>query len=330
VKTVIALRLFFAFALVASASCRDSTSPTPETPSLAPSGPDEFLFVDRSGHSLQLAGEDGTIRQTFAGFRFASRPVWSSDGRSFVTTEAIYPGGGTFLIQANDSGRTSLPTGVPVAFIGGSRDGTVLIRTSTPTCSLQSFRVDIATTQCLRKGPVDAVSPDGTRAVWASQKTPGELWVGSLSGSDSTRLTTRFPSGTRRGTVVWAPNSQWFAYEQQDGENIDVYRAGRNGQSIRNLTPNEAYDSPTSISPDGRWLTFISFRMPSGTYVTSADGADTRWLTDVRGRDTQWSPDGEQIVTVASNFQLAIVQANGTGQLILPALDLGVAWRPRQ
>jgi Tol biopolymer transport system component len=297
--------------------------------SLAPPGPDEFLFVNRDGNSLVLAGEDGSVHRTFTGLPYAAYPIWSSDGKSFVATEAVYPRGATFLIRADDSARTALPAGEPVAFLGGSRDGTVLIRTATPSCSLTSFKVDTGVSRCLRSRPFAAVSPDGTRVIWEPQNRPGELWIASVGGTDSMRVTTGYPSVTRSGFLVWSPNSQWFAFEQQDGENIDVYRADRDGRSVRNLTPSAGYDSPTGISPDGKWLAFISFREPRGTYLTSVDGTGARWLTDVMGRGTQWSPDGEQIVMVASDFRLAIVQADGAGQQIHSALNLGVAWKPR-
>jgi Tol biopolymer transport system component len=306
-------------------------SPLPETTPLAPSGPDELLFVDRDRQSIQLVGEDGVLHRRFSGFRTVGSPAWSSDGRAFAVQDLTYTSATLYRVMVDDSQRVEIGRSPTVftgtlLFLGDASSGSILVGAGGP-CPLLRIQLEPYDGECLRHGHSGAISPDGTRMVWGDYRKPGELWVGSVDGSDSTRVTVRSPDGTRALTVVWA-NSQWFAFAELHGENTEVYRARRDGRSVQQLTHDPAYDSPTGISPDGRWLAFVSLREPQGTYVTAMDGTGTHWLTAVAGQGTTWSPDGEQIA-MATFDQLLILQADGSNPRILSASG-GASWRPRR
>src|SRR5207248_6475585 len=73
-------------------------------------------------------------------------------------------------------------------------------------------------------------------------------------------------------------------------------------QAAHSIVPSTGVDSSPRISPDGKWLTFVSDR----------SGFEEIWRSDSSGRNTtaltsfgakaflpgspQWSPDGQQIV----------------------------------
>ena len=108
------------------------------------------------------------------------------------------------------------------------------------------------------------VSPNGEKVAFAiddPQEGTPNLWVYDVRGSQKTRLTFG-PSSAQH--FVWAPASNRIVFDSNlDGLphlfTIPVTGVGR----VETLLPSDQYDTPTSWSPDGRYLAF-SRRSPSG------------------------------------------------------------------
>jgi len=142
------------------------------------------------------------------------------------------------------------------------------------------------------------VSPDGTRAIVQIREGMTTLWsydlgrsmlspIGSADGSSQAPLWT--PDGSR---VIYRATRQGF-------RNICSRLADGSGSEERLTSKADVVQTPTSVSPDGRWLLFNEAgpEQPGGTgiWMIGLDGDRTpRPLFAVPGGETdgQVSPDG--------------------------------------
>jgi Tol biopolymer transport system component len=139
-------------------------------------------------------------------------------------------------------------------------------------------------------------SPDGSSIVFMSDRDGGfdAYRMRSVSGSAAVRV-------TRTG-------STWFPVFSPDGSALafhverDVTTMPATGGELRRLTSDPANGMYPSWSPDGKRITFMSWRNGrTELFVMNADGSDQRKLMDVdRGDaiDPRWSPDGARIAFV--------------------------------
>lgn len=101
-------------------------------------------------------------------------------------------------------------------------------------------------------------------------------------------------AATLRGDIVFAANRIAVDY----GE---IYRVDADGHRV-DLSRSPAEDFAPAVSPDGKWVAFLSDRSSGAAlYVVRIDGSDLRRLSPLLshqrsefGRDA-WSPDGRQI-----------------------------------
>ena len=123
------------------------------------------------------------------------------------------------------------------------------------------------------------------------------LTLTSLAQADDTRIA--FESTRSR---------HWIA---------EIYMMDPDGEQIRQLTDEPKYDGEPAWSPDGKRITFVSYRdlkkipergvIRGEIYVMNADGTNpinlTRSVEKAEGVST-WSPDGKQIAfTSAERFK---------------------------
>lgn len=138
-------------------------------------------------------------------------------------------------------------------------------------------------------------SPDGSQVLFLSERSGRpELYIMSAEGSD-VRQITNMPG--LRGRGDWSPDGRFiaaFAGETWEREIILLAPDGSNPITIteggNNLSP--------SFSPDGRWITFTSYRdnyrndFGCEIYIMRRDGSDMTRLTDNDTCDYQprWGP----------------------------------------
>ncbi len=83
-------------------------------------------------------------------------------------------------------------------------------------------------------------------------------------------------------------------------------------------------------SPDGKAILFTTGA--TRIYVLELPGARVRFLAS--GHDPEWSPDGRRVafVRLGADWQIAIAQADGSGEMTLATLPQGIrgrlAWHP--
>ena len=148
-------------------------------------------------------------------------------------------------------------------------------------------------------------TPDGRRVVY---RAPAGIRVQDADGSGQGQLiagTNEFdypgaitPDG---GTLVFLRSSQETSY--------DIYATPLHGPaSFRLFVKTPAYEGGARLSPDGRWLAYVSNE--SGqyeTYLRPFPGPERRWQISTQG-GTQivWNPNGKEIFYRIGNKMMAV------------------------
>ena len=133
----------------------------------------------------------------------------------------------------------------------------------------------------------------------------------------------------------------------------EIYLMDPDGEQIRRLTEQPKYDSEPAWSPDGKRITFVSYRdlkqipergvIRGEIYVMNADGTNPINLTrsvDRADKVSTWSPDGKQIAFTSAelfnrhaliNSDIFVMDAAGENSINLTnhaALDQTPDWSP--
>jgi TolB protein len=151
-----------------------------------------------------------------------------------------------------------------------------------------------------------SVSPDGTRLMFASVKSPtGDtdraIETQSPAGGPVTTLFD-FP-GTFDSAPAWSPDGTKIAFESNldvfgvnPDRDMEIWVMDADGTDTRMITDNKGiHDEGPAWSPDGTMLAYSSgpTNLTVDINVMTADGVHLRKLTDYAGRDE--SPDWQPI-----------------------------------
>jgi serine/threonine protein kinase/tricorn protease-like protein len=141
------------------------------------------------------------------------------------------------------------------------------------------------------------VTADNSTIVTVQEDFFVKLWVTTL-GEDAGR-SRQITNGQYDGFngIAWTPDGQ-IVYGTKVGENSDIWRINADGTNNKRLMDDAVADVNPVVSPDGRYIVFMSFR--SGVYNIwrmDMDGGNLRPLTE-GGTDSSpvFSPDGQWVV----------------------------------
>src|ERR1044071_5702079 len=80
----------------------------------------------------------------------------------------------------------------------------------------------------------------------------------------------------------------------------DLYALPIGGGEAKQITSGMAFDSQPSVSPDGKWIAFVSDRDGSeNLWIAKIDGTEPKQLSkDPQGdfQSPSWTPDGEYVL----------------------------------
>ncbi|HSE20790.1 MAG TPA: protein kinase [Pyrinomonadaceae bacterium] len=167
-----------------------------------------------------------------------------------------------------------------------------------------------------------AISPDGTRAIVQIRGGKTELWLYDLARGTLT------PIGESAGSSqapLWTSDGARIIYRgtRQGFRNLYWRMADGSGVEERLSTKADATQSPTSVSPDGRWLVFNenSAQEPDGVGIwlmqLDSDRTTRHFFPSPAGEsDGQFSPDGKWLAyqaPVSSRQEIYVSPFPGPG-----------------
>ena len=278
--------------------------------------PDGTRILYTSHHLDGIYGIDSdglNQRQIASG---GSDPQWSPNGRRLAFTRRD----GIWVMDYEDESRLRL-TSEYTEGPAWSPDGTRIAYT-TRFGGIHLVDANGGNPRVLSSNGSDpAWSPDGTLLAyviaedlfrWASGSSRA-IYVMEADGRNPRILV------SDGSDPAWSPDGTRIAYTTRSGE-IRVSKAdGREPLSTHR------YGSDPTWSPDGKRLAYVG--SDSGVFSMNADGAHHRTVTLQTGLHPRWSPDGGRIA-YQTDRGLAVINANGTGQLHLAETGATPAWRP--
>jgi TolB protein len=135
-------------------------------------------------------------------------------------------------------------------------------------------------------------SPDGSQILFAGSSSGRiHLFIMNRDGSDVRLVTDQIGI---RGRNDWSPDNLLATYIGSPGNHTrNIYTFNPNGENYQMITDGGDNVAP-SFSPDGKWITFMSYRdhfweeFGCEIYIMRVDGSDVRRLTN---NDTcDWQP----------------------------------------
>lgn len=159
-----------------------------------------------------------------------------------------------------------------------------------------------------------SVSDDGKTISAAQRHFENDIWVITDGKVDEAKKVTR--ESNIEGFISWTPDDR-IVYAAPENNRLHVWVVNSDGSNSQQLTPNDSIDRDPAVSPDGRFLVFLSRR--TGVYRL--------WRMDMDGRNPkilfdgveeivspQVTPDGKHILFAISNmgkYVLAQVSSEG-------------------
>lgn len=178
------------------------------------------------------------------------------------------------------------------------------------------------------------VVPDsGTLVYSAARDQAVQLWSTDPAGSAARALT----SGAGFAVNARAASGQ-VVFDRVDDSGVHVWTMDARGGGLRQLTTGPG-EQATSLSPDGRWITFVRFDSLSAQWLLSvADGKITHLPPPISG-GAGFSPDGRELLIqrpernaaglVQMTWQVVTVPDLAVrASLRLPGQAAGFGWSP--
>ena len=193
------------------------------------------------------------------------------------------------------------PDGQRIAYLWDDGVGWELWEVNSTGGQARRLATDAALSRC-------AWSPDGAEIVYTRQVVGGTALATLTLTTGVARALTPGPFDR---APRWSPDGGTIIFLSGRAGHVDVWSVHATGGAASRLTERtNPLDEPRwtpSLSPDGRWIAYISSRSGERNnddlWLVSADGREHRQLTTglVVSSDPVWSPDGARLAIAAAS-----------------------------
>jgi eukaryotic-like serine/threonine-protein kinase len=276
-------------------------------------------------HALMIANSDGTNENKLVARQYPDKldaPVWSPDGKSIVCAYGNSAAGGQSMslveVSAIDGSTRELSsekffniakivwlpqkTGLIMTAGKKSEGYRQLWRVSYPSLQFTEITAGLSSFSDL------SLTRNGDKVV-ASQSTRAfDLWVGPTRESENLKKITAVMD-----KFCWTPDGR-LVYSLNTSGNVDLWVMRPDGQEQKQLTLNSATNDAPTVTPDDRYIVFISNRAGAfQVWRMQIDGSDPVALTNGGGKNfPAISPDGKWVLyNTTDDWQLWRVSIDG-------------------
>jgi serine/threonine protein kinase len=284
--------------------------------------------------TLQLSGEPVAIAEDVGFNPVTFQALFSASNTGALVYRDAAPG--AQLAWFSRSGLRLATVGPPGEFnsLCMTPDGRRIVYEQADTTSgnIDMWTMDLATaatTQLTFAGPVEfypVCAPNGRDIALAVLRPSNpNLFKQSLAAPGQTVLLFESPlpkiptdwsrDGTQLIFSVLSPSTGW-----------DVASLSLATGQPRPLIATPAQETNAKLSPDGRWLAFVSNESSRvEVYVQAMAGGGAKWLVSRGGgMQPQWSADGRQLYYMALDRRLMVVDVRAEGALFTPSPPVGL------
>jgi len=156
-------------------------------------------------------------------------------------------------------------------------------------------------------------SPDGKWISFTTNRTAGsEIRKTLASGLGEEELVATLDQVAY--VRAWSPDGSLLAFEAlESGTEWDCWLYSIEEDAARPAVATRYTDRDVAMSPDGRWLAYLSNESGRGeVYVVPVDDQSRKWqISTEGGRWPVWNPAGGELFFVDPEFQLVVVPVRG-------------------
>ena len=279
--------------------------------------------------TLQLSGEPVAIAEDVGSNPVTFQALFSASSTGVLVYRDAAPG--AELVWFSRAGARMAAVGAPGEFnaLCLTPDGRRVVYEQADSTSgnIDMWMMDLATsatTQLTFAGPVEfypvcapngldialaALKPSNPNLFRQSLSAPGQIV--SLFESPLPKLPTDWSrDGTQLIFSVLSPATGW-----------DVASLSLATGQPRPLVATAAQETNAKLSPDGRWLAYVSNESSRPeVYVQAMAGGGAKWLVSRGGgMQPQWSADGRQLYYLALDRRLMVVDVRTDGTAFTPS-----------
>ncbi|MFN0111158.1 MAG: protein kinase domain-containing protein [Blastocatellia bacterium] len=269
--------------------------------SLSP-GDKQIAFVREMADSsaLLIANADGTGERELQRRKLPDSfsiegPTWSADGQLIACPVANFVGGvnqNIAVVRVSDGSQTMLlPQPWPsVGRVAWAEDGSGIFASARlpKSSNRQVWFVSypdgqaIPITNDLNDYRGVTISAAKTTIVAVQISQTSNLWIADANGKNARQITSGSASYDGVQGLAWTPDGK-IIYSSNASRKPDLWKINADGAQAKRLTTDNGYNTFPVVSPDGRYIAYVSDRSASGG--VSGKGAVSIWRIDVNKKD---------------------------------------------
>jgi DNA-binding winged helix-turn-helix (wHTH) protein/Tol biopolymer transport system component len=278
-----------------------------------------LLYIDRGilwaqsfdAKRLRLFGQPVQVAEGVAFNTATGRGVFSASQNGLLAYRAVSETQLTWFDRAGHRLETIGPVGRYLQFSIAPDDSKVAAARLDPITGTSQIWVlsgndakRLTFAQSFDRNPL--WSRDGTRVLFASNRD-GRWAVYEMDVAGARPEQRVLAQTTSRGPQDWTPDGQLLIQRWDRSTNTDFWLVGPSSAPIR-LQSLDADEGSGQISPDGRWLAFLTDEV----YVRPLESIDHRWqISSNGGQEPRWRNDGKELFYLSNDLSMMSAEIGG-------------------